>query len=188
MLVCTEFTKIKNTFTLNLKACFGTIIWVWVWKEAGSWFQFSAFNQRPMEDYFSPFYFTRIRFLTCNIQIFLWLHITHDLKGFWFSSVGGKHHFFSLPPPALHMACIGQHAEAAKTLLQLGLKDSEDALGTTAQQHAKKLDIVKVFECDEQDAWVHREVLGINVCVWWPRKRDERRKNVSRCRWNTLVE
>lgn len=53
---------------------------------------------------------------------------------------------------ALHMACIGQHAEAAKTLLQLGLKDSEDALGTTAQQHAKKLDIVKVFECDEQDA------------------------------------
>lgn len=61
------------------------------------------------------------------------------------------------------MACIGQHAEAAKTLLQLGLKDSEDALGTTAQQHAKKPDIVKVFECNKQDAWVHREVWGINV-------------------------
>lgn len=49
------------------------------------------------------------------------------------------------------MACIGQHAEAARTLLQLGLGDSEDVSGTTAQQHAKKPDIVKVFECDLQD-------------------------------------
>ncbi|XP_061124544.1 ankyrin repeat domain-containing protein 16 [Syngnathus typhle] len=48
---------------------------------------------------------------------------------------------------ALHMASIGQHAEAARTLLQLGLKDSQDASGTTARQLAKKSDIVKVFEC-----------------------------------------
>nr|XP_046234460.1 ankyrin repeat domain-containing protein 16 [Scatophagus argus] len=47
---------------------------------------------------------------------------------------------------ALHMASIGQHADAARTLLQLGLKDSEDALGTTAQQLAKKPDVVRVFE------------------------------------------
>ncbi|XP_026182125.1 ankyrin repeat domain-containing protein 16 [Mastacembelus armatus] len=48
---------------------------------------------------------------------------------------------------ALHMACIGQHAEAARTLLQLGLKDSEDASGTTARHLAKKPDVVRVFEC-----------------------------------------
>ncbi|XP_031162050.1 ankyrin repeat domain-containing protein 16 [Sander lucioperca] len=52
---------------------------------------------------------------------------------------------------ALHMACIGQHADAAGTLLQLGLKDSEDASGTTARQHARKPDVVRVFECDLQD-------------------------------------
>lgn len=48
---------------------------------------------------------------------------------------------------ALHMACIGQHADAARTLLQLGVKDSEDASGTTARQLAKKADVVRVFEC-----------------------------------------
>lgn len=52
---------------------------------------------------------------------------------------------------ALHMACIGQHAEAARTLLQLGLNDSEDACGTTAQKLAKKPDVVQVFECGLQD-------------------------------------
>lgn len=51
------------------------------------------------------------------------------------------------PVPALHMACIGQHADAARTLLQLGLKDTEDASGTTAQQLAKKADVLQVFEC-----------------------------------------
>ncbi|CAI5637559.1 ankyrin repeat domain-containing protein 16 isoform X1 [Oreochromis niloticus] len=49
---------------------------------------------------------------------------------------------------ALHMACIGQHADAARMLLQLGLKDSEDASGTTARQLARKPDVVQVFECD----------------------------------------
>ncbi|XP_034382459.1 ankyrin repeat domain-containing protein 16 isoform X2 [Cyclopterus lumpus] len=47
---------------------------------------------------------------------------------------------------ALHMACIGQHAAAARTLLQLGLRDSEDACGATAMQHARKPDVVRVFE------------------------------------------
>lgn len=44
------------------------------------------------------------------------------------------------------MACIGQHPEAARTLLLLGLKDSEDASGTTARQLAVKQDVVRVFE------------------------------------------
>lgn len=52
---------------------------------------------------------------------------------------------------ALHMACIGQHADVARILLQLGLKDSEDASGTTARQLAKKPDIVRAFECGVPD-------------------------------------
>uniref|UniRef100_H3C536 Ankyrin repeat domain 16 n=1 Tax=Tetraodon nigroviridis TaxID=99883 RepID=H3C536_TETNG len=47
---------------------------------------------------------------------------------------------------ALHMACIGQHAGTAKVLLELGLRDSEDCCGTTAQQLAKKTDVVQVFD------------------------------------------
>jgi hypothetical protein len=46
------------------------------------------------------------------------------------------------------MACIGQHAEAVRTLLQLGLVDVVDASGSTAQQLAKKTDVLRVFECD----------------------------------------
>jgi len=57
----------------------------------------------------------------------------------------------SLSPPALHMACIGQHAAAARTLLQLGLRDSEDACGATAMQHARKPDVVRVFESGPPD-------------------------------------
>lgn len=52
---------------------------------------------------------------------------------------------------ALHMACIGQHAAAARTLLQLGLRDSEDACGATAMQHARKPDVVRVFESGPPD-------------------------------------
>lgn len=44
------------------------------------------------------------------------------------------------------MACIGQHAETAKALLELGLKDSEDCGGVTAQQLAEKTDVLQVFE------------------------------------------
>uniref|UniRef100_A0A6Q2Z000 Ankyrin repeat domain-containing protein 16 n=1 Tax=Esox lucius TaxID=8010 RepID=A0A6Q2Z000_ESOLU len=47
---------------------------------------------------------------------------------------------------ALHMACSGQHAETARTLLQLGLEDAQDSSGTTAQQLAKKTDVLTVFE------------------------------------------
>uniref|UniRef100_A0A1A8JBD4 Ankyrin repeat domain-containing protein 16 n=2 Tax=Nothobranchius kuhntae TaxID=321403 RepID=A0A1A8JBD4_NOTKU len=48
---------------------------------------------------------------------------------------------------ALHMACIGQHAEAVRMLLMLGLKDSEDACGTRAQQLARKPAVVEAFTC-----------------------------------------
>uniref|UniRef100_A0A3P9JRA9 Ankyrin repeat domain-containing protein 16 n=1 Tax=Oryzias latipes TaxID=8090 RepID=A0A3P9JRA9_ORYLA len=48
---------------------------------------------------------------------------------------------------ALHMACIGQHAETVRILLLLGLKDSQDASGTMAQQLAKKPGVVQAFEC-----------------------------------------
>ncbi|KAK0131995.1 Ankyrin repeat domain-containing protein 16 [Merluccius polli] len=47
---------------------------------------------------------------------------------------------------ALHMACGGQHADAAGTLLRLGLRDSEDASGATARQLARKPDVLRVFE------------------------------------------
>ncbi|TMS02518.1 Ankyrin repeat domain-containing protein 16 [Larimichthys crocea] len=53
---------------------------------------------------------------------------------------------------ALHMACIGQHADAAQTLMQLGLRDAADASGITARQHAKKQHVVQVFECDSPNA------------------------------------
>lgn len=48
------------------------------------------------------------------------------------------------------MACIGQHAIAARTLLQLGLTDTEDSTGTTARRLAIKPDITKVFEAPEE--------------------------------------
>ncbi len=44
------------------------------------------------------------------------------------------------------MACIGQHVDAVRTLLQLGLKDTEDNTGNTARQYAKKPHIKEVFE------------------------------------------
>uniref|UniRef100_A0A3Q2QPX7 Ankyrin repeat domain-containing protein 16 n=1 Tax=Fundulus heteroclitus TaxID=8078 RepID=A0A3Q2QPX7_FUNHE len=47
---------------------------------------------------------------------------------------------------ALHMASIGQHAEAVGTLLLLGLQDCEDASGTTARQLARKQEVVRTFE------------------------------------------
>ncbi|XP_034529917.1 ankyrin repeat domain-containing protein 16 [Notolabrus celidotus] len=52
---------------------------------------------------------------------------------------------------ALHMASIGQHADTARTLLQLGLRDSEDSSGTRARQFARKPDVVRVFECGLAD-------------------------------------
>lgn len=52
---------------------------------------------------------------------------------------------------ALHMASIGQHAETARTLLLLGLRDAEDASGTTARQFARRPDVVRVLECGLPD-------------------------------------
>ncbi|KAM9824209.1 ankyrin repeat domain-containing protein 16 [Neosynchiropus ocellatus] len=52
---------------------------------------------------------------------------------------------------ALHMACIGQHAHVARTLLQLGLKDSEDSSGTTGRQLAVKPDLIQLFEAEFTD-------------------------------------
>ncbi|XP_016139601.1 ankyrin repeat domain-containing protein 16-like [Sinocyclocheilus grahami] len=47
---------------------------------------------------------------------------------------------------ALHMACIGQHVDSVRMLLQLGLGDTEDNTGNTARQYAKKTLIKEVFE------------------------------------------
>lgn len=47
---------------------------------------------------------------------------------------------------ALHMASIGQCARTAEVLLELGLEDSRDCGGTTAQHLARKPDVVRVFE------------------------------------------
>ncbi|XP_059367877.1 ankyrin repeat domain-containing protein 16 [Carassius carassius] len=47
---------------------------------------------------------------------------------------------------ALHMGCIGQHVDAVRMLLQLGLTDTEDNTGNTARQYAKKPQIKEVFE------------------------------------------
>ncbi|XP_038123729.1 ankyrin repeat domain-containing protein 16 [Cyprinodon tularosa] len=50
---------------------------------------------------------------------------------------------------ALHMACIGQNAEAVRMLFQLGHKDSKDASGATARQLARKQDVVRLFDGPE---------------------------------------
>lgn len=44
------------------------------------------------------------------------------------------------------MASIGQHVDAVKMLLQLGLTDTEDNTGNTARQYANKTSIKQVFE------------------------------------------
>uniref|UniRef100_A0A8C2PSN4 Ankyrin repeat domain-containing protein 16 n=1 Tax=Cyprinus carpio TaxID=7962 RepID=A0A8C2PSN4_CYPCA len=47
---------------------------------------------------------------------------------------------------SLHMACIGQHVDAIRMLLQLGLRDTEDNTGNTAKQYARNPHIKEVFE------------------------------------------
>lgn len=49
------------------------------------------------------------------------------------------------------MASIGQHAAAVRILLELGLRDSEDASGTSARQLARKQDVIKVFQSGSTD-------------------------------------
>lgn len=108
-------------------------------------------DHRPLGDYFSPFPHDKKQ-----LPHLKYSHFSTILSHPWLKKVLWSF-FSSPPPPALHMASIGQHAEAAGTLLQLGLEDSEDAMGATAQRHAKKADVVKVFQPDRpDDAWVHR--------------------------------
>ncbi|XP_074725754.1 ankyrin repeat domain-containing protein 16 [Strix uralensis] len=47
---------------------------------------------------------------------------------------------------ALHAACAGQQAEAARILLHAGLQDAPDGTGTLAQQLARKPDVLRVFQ------------------------------------------
>ncbi|XP_064174583.1 ankyrin repeat domain-containing protein 16 isoform X1 [Anguilla rostrata] len=48
--------------------------------------------------------------------------------------------------PALHSACAGQQADATRALLLLGLRDTQDASGTTANQLARKQDVLAAFD------------------------------------------
>ncbi|KFV19582.1 Ankyrin repeat domain-containing protein 16, partial [Tauraco erythrolophus] len=47
---------------------------------------------------------------------------------------------------ALHAACAGQQADAARILLHAGLRDAPDSAGTLAQQLARKPDVIQVFQ------------------------------------------
>ncbi|XP_051468526.1 ankyrin repeat domain-containing protein 16 isoform X8 [Apus apus] len=47
---------------------------------------------------------------------------------------------------ALHAACAGQQAAAARVLLQAGLRDAPDGTGTLAQQLARKPDVIQVLQ------------------------------------------
>ncbi|KFV51348.1 Ankyrin repeat domain-containing protein 16, partial [Tyto alba] len=47
---------------------------------------------------------------------------------------------------ALHAACAGQQADAARILLRAGLRDAPDGTGTLAQQLARKPDVIQVFQ------------------------------------------
>ncbi|XP_032063315.1 ankyrin repeat domain-containing protein 16 [Aythya fuligula] len=47
---------------------------------------------------------------------------------------------------ALHVACGGQHAAAARILLGAGLRDSPDGSGTLARELARKPEIIQVFQ------------------------------------------
>ncbi|NXX45549.1 ANR16 protein, partial [Tricholaema leucomelas] len=47
---------------------------------------------------------------------------------------------------ALHAACAGQQADAARVLLRAGLRDAPDSTGTLAQQLAGKPEVIQVFQ------------------------------------------
>ncbi|NXL53924.1 ANR16 protein, partial [Podilymbus podiceps] len=47
---------------------------------------------------------------------------------------------------ALHAACAGQQAAAARILLRAGLQDAPDGTGTLARQLARKPDVIQVFQ------------------------------------------
>lgn len=76
-----------------------------------------------------------------------------DQVGLHFTLYFTAYHLFIRTPcentlwfAALHMACIGQHVDAVRILLQLGLKDTEDNTGNRARLYAKKTHIKEVFE------------------------------------------
>ncbi|XP_053908084.1 ankyrin repeat domain-containing protein 16 isoform X3 [Cuculus canorus] len=47
---------------------------------------------------------------------------------------------------ALHMACAGQQADAARILLSVGLQDTPDGTGVLAWQLARKPDVIQVLQ------------------------------------------
>ncbi|XP_069720767.1 ankyrin repeat domain-containing protein 16 [Phaenicophaeus curvirostris] len=47
---------------------------------------------------------------------------------------------------ALHVACAGQQADAARLLLRVGLQDTPDGTGLLARQLARKPDVIQVFQ------------------------------------------
>ncbi|NXH09545.1 ANR16 protein, partial [Bucco capensis] len=47
---------------------------------------------------------------------------------------------------ALHSACAGQQADAARSLLRAGLQDTPDSMGTLARQLASKPEVFQVFQ------------------------------------------
>ncbi|KAM9028941.1 ankyrin repeat domain-containing protein 16 isoform 1-T1 [Ara ararauna] len=47
---------------------------------------------------------------------------------------------------ALHAACAGQQADAARILLRAGLQDTPDGTGMLARQLARKPDVIQVFQ------------------------------------------
>ncbi|KFV67192.1 Ankyrin repeat domain-containing protein 16, partial [Dryobates pubescens] len=47
---------------------------------------------------------------------------------------------------ALHAACAGQQADAARVLLRAGLRDAPDSTGMLAQQLASKPEVIQVFQ------------------------------------------
>ncbi|NXP28360.1 ANR16 protein, partial [Scytalopus superciliaris] len=47
---------------------------------------------------------------------------------------------------ALHAACAGQRAEAARLLLRAGLRDAPDASGMLARQLARKQELIQLFQ------------------------------------------
>nr|XP_005504380.1 ankyrin repeat domain-containing protein 16 isoform X3 [Columba livia] len=62
-------------------------------------------------------------------------------------SLGADVHARDVPGwAALHAACAGQQADAARILLRAGLEDAPDGTGTLARQLARKPDVIQVFQ------------------------------------------
>lgn len=86
--------------------------------------------------------------LEWRLEFYL-IEIIHFQSSFYSCTVSLSYKMFFFS--ALHMASIGQHAAAVRILLELGLRDSEDASGTSARQLARKQDVIKVFQSGSTD-------------------------------------